>query len=185
MYDNVSQKLKSFTKVLTVILLVLIPAGGITGGILLLLAEAPIGYVIASVLGSAVLALLVYYGSCFAYGLAELLEQQTIATSLLRQMAHSNQSAVQQTRQEPAAPTYPLRQTGPGPRQPMQPPAAPQPEPCAGAYPYAKPQYTAIRSRVRMFRTRPSIGLRRPMARLRVLTKNSVTNRSADTRRKK
>ena len=120
MYDNVSQKLKSFTKVLTVILLVLIPVGGITGGILLLLAEAPIGYVIASVLGSAVLALLVYYGSCFAYGLAELLEQQTIATSLLRQMAHSNQSAVQQTRQEPA----------------------PQPEPCAGAYPYAKPQYS-------------------------------------------
>ncbi len=142
MYDNVSQKLKSFTKVLTVILLVLIPAGGITGGILLLLAEAPIGYVIASVLGSAVLALLVYYGSCFAYGLAELLEQQTIATSLLRQVAHSNQSPVQQTRQEPAAPTYPLRQTGPGPRQPMQPPAAPQPEPCAGAYPYAKPQYS-------------------------------------------
>lgn len=142
MYDNVSQKLKSFTKVLTVILLVLIPAGGITGGIFLLLAEAPIGYVIASVLGSAVLALLVYYGSCFAYGLAELLEQQTIATSLLRQVAHSNQSPVQQTRQEPAAPTYPLRQTGPGPRQPMQPPAAPQPEPCAGAYPYAKPQYS-------------------------------------------
>ncbi|MEI3130636.1 MAG: hypothetical protein V8S89_07575 [Oscillospiraceae bacterium] len=33
MYDNVSQKLKSFTKVLTIILLVLIPAGGITGGI--------------------------------------------------------------------------------------------------------------------------------------------------------
>lgn len=92
MYDNVSQKLKSFTKVLTIILLVLIPAGGITGGIFLLLAEAPIGYVIASVLGSAVLALLVYYGSCFAYGLAELLEQQTIATSLLRQVAHSNQS---------------------------------------------------------------------------------------------
>ena len=59
MYDNVSQKLKSFTKVLTIILLVLIPAGGITGGIFLLLAEAPIGYVIASVLGSAVLALLV------------------------------------------------------------------------------------------------------------------------------
>lgn len=142
MYDNVSQKLKSFTKVLTIILLVLIPAGGITGGIFLLLAEAPIGYVIASVLGSAVLALLVYYGSCFAYGLAELLEQQTIATSLLRQVAHSNQSPVQQTRQESAAPTYPLRQTGPGPRQPMQPPAAPQPEPCAGAYPYAKPQYS-------------------------------------------
>ena len=135
MYDNVSQKLKSFTKVLTVILLVLIPAGGITGGILLLLAEAPIGYVIASVLGSAVLALLVYYGSCFAYGLAELLEQQTIATSLLRQVAHSNQSAVQQTRQEPTAPTYPLRQTGPGPRQPMQPPAAPQPETPAGFWP--------------------------------------------------
>ena len=37
MYDNVSQKLKSFTKVLTIILLVLIPAGGITGGIFLLL----------------------------------------------------------------------------------------------------------------------------------------------------
>lgn len=127
MYDNVSQKLKSFTKVLTVILLVLIPASGITGGILLLLAEAPIGYGDRVCVRRAVLALLVYYGSCFAYGLAELLEQQTIATSLLRQMAHSNQSAVQQTRQEPAAPTYPLRQTGPGPRQPMQPPAAPQP----------------------------------------------------------
>ncbi len=141
MYDNVSQKLKSFTKVLTIILLVLIPAGGITGGILLLLAGAPIGYAIASVLGGAVLALLVYYGSCFAYGLAELLEQQTIATSLLRQMAHSNQPPVQQQRQEPAAPAYPLRQTGP--RQPVQPPAVPQPEPCVGAYPYAKPPYSS------------------------------------------
>ena len=185
MYDNVSQKLKSFTKVLTVILLVLIPVGGITGGILLLLAEAPIGYVIASVLGSAVLALLVYYGSCFAYGLAELLEQQTIATSLLRQVAHSNQSAVQQTSRSPLR--RPIRcgrpVLGRGSR-------------CSrllhrsrnrvqGRTPMQSRSIAAIRSRVRMFRTRPSIGLRRPMARLRVLTKNSVTNRSADTRRKK
>ena len=72
MYDNVSQKLKSFTKVLTIILLVLSPAGGITGGIFLLLAEAPIGYVIASVLGSAVLALLVYYGSCLFLAVAQM-----------------------------------------------------------------------------------------------------------------
>ena len=81
MYDNVSQKLKSFTKVLTVILLVLIPAGGITGGILLLLAEAPIGYVIASVLGSAVLALLVYYGlwPCGAAGTADDRDQPAAA----------------------------------------------------------------------------------------------------------
>ena len=142
MYDNVSQKLKSFTKVLTIILLVLIPAGGITGGIFLLFGRGAIGYVIASVLGSAVLALLVYYGSCFAYGLAELLEQHRSRPACCGRWRIATSRRCSRRGREPAAPTYPLRQTGPGPRQPMQPPAAPQPEPCAGAYPYAKPQYS-------------------------------------------
>ncbi|MEI3130637.1 MAG: hypothetical protein V8S89_07580 [Oscillospiraceae bacterium] len=114
---------------------------------------------IASVLGSAVLALLVYYGSCFAYGLAELLEQQTIATSLLRQVAHSNQSPVQQTRQEPAAPTYPLRRPVPGRGSRCSRLLHRSRNRVRGRTPMQSRSIAAIhRSRGRMFRTRPSIG---------------------------
>ena len=181
MYDNVSQKLKSFTKVLTVILLVLIPAGGITGGILLLLAEAPIGYVIASVLGSAVLALLVYL----------LMALRSCWNSRRSRPACCGRWRIATSRRCSRRDRSPLRRPircgrpvlGRGSR-------------CSrllhrsrnrvqGRTPMQSRSIAAIRSRVRMFRTRPSIGLRRPMARLRVLTKNSVTNRSADTRRKK
>lgn len=140
MYDNVSQKIKRFTKVFTTILLILLPACGIFIGVRMFLAQVPVVYALAVLLASVILDFLIYYSSCFAYAVAERLEQQTIATGLLRQLVHNdrNAAAQEQSVDKQRAPYTPLQPTAIAGESVGQAKYTP---PKPAAYPYAKAPY--------------------------------------------
>lgn len=115
MYTNVSQKIKGFVKIFTIILMALLLIAGIVGAVLLIRSGANMAILwgLAAVAAAIVLDVILYYLSCFAYGFGELLEQQAIGIGLNRQILNvlRDQNAIQEKKPEqPSAaptPTYP------------------------------------------------------------------------------
>ena len=139
MYENLSQKIKRYVKIFTIIAMVLVLLTGIgaaivlmrMGGTLLVLAG------IGAIFFAAITDILLYYDSLFAYGFGELLEQQATQINLSRQILNAQRDANASAQEKQPAPTA-------APRQPVS--AAPTYSagypayPPAGQRPYAYPQ---------------------------------------------
>ena len=91
MYENLSQKIKSYVKLFTIIAMVLVLIGGIAGAILLIRQGSSVSILlgIGAILVAAIVDVVLYYLSCFAYGFGEMLEQQATQISLERQLLNA------------------------------------------------------------------------------------------------
>ena len=111
MYDNLSQKIKSYVRVFTIVVMALVLAGGIAAAIILIRrgGELSILLGLGLIFFTAVLDILLYYLSCFAYGFGEMLEQQATQISLQRQLlgAMRDLNAAQPERPAPPVPQQP------------------------------------------------------------------------------
>ena len=133
MYEKLSQKIKSYVKVLTIIGMALSMIGGIIAAVLLIRtgSDNSILLGLGAIVAAAVIAFFLYYFSFFAYGFGELLEQQTLQINLDRQILNAlrDQTAVERKVPKPAAP------------QPPQPMHTGMPLPPYPPYPAQKPGY--------------------------------------------
>ena len=136
MYENLSQKIKSYTKIFTIIAMVLVLLGGIAAAFILIRHGGKLWTLvgIGMIFLAAVMDILLYLGSLFAYGFGEMLEQQATQISLSRQILNAKRDAnAAAAEKQPAAPAMP-------PRQPVSPPSYPNSYPVYPQRPYPYPQ---------------------------------------------
>lgn len=116
MYENLSQKIKRYVKIVTIIIMVLVLLGGIAAAFILIRRGGQISTFvgIAMIFVAAISDILIYVCSLFAYGFGEMLEQQATQINLSRQILNAKRDANAAAQDKPAgAPSIPSRQHAP------------------------------------------------------------------------
>lgn len=145
MYENLSQKIKLYTKAFTIVLMALILLGGVGTAFMLI----RLGNQLYTLIGigviffAAILDIVIYLYSLFAYGFGELLAQQATQINLSRQILNAQRDSAAPAAEKPAAAVPPTAPAAPSmsPRQPVAPPRPSYPAyPTDARRPYGYPQ---------------------------------------------